>query len=143
MKRLEWDVPPRFENEVAPIRYIFRFLWYFGGMLATLPAIRPPPHSKIRGDDPANKYNKQQHGRPSTGRAHAVSLACSHAQMPGLDRTYEMSALLNFCWLSSQMLTLRFTSIYVLHSLAIAICVTCEKGDRVLLRTYVPIYSGS
>ena len=44
--------PPRFENEVAKIRCFFRFLWYFG--VGWPPCRRfDPPHSKIRGDAPA------------------------------------------------------------------------------------------
>ena len=43
--------PIRFENEVAQIRCLLRFLEYFGGKLAT--CRRFVPRSKIRGDAPA------------------------------------------------------------------------------------------
>ena len=39
--------PSRFENEVAQIRCLFRFLVYFGGRLDTLPTIRPPTHKFV------------------------------------------------------------------------------------------------
>ena len=41
-EKLGGDATPRFENEVAQIRCLFRFVGYFGGRLATLPMICPP-----------------------------------------------------------------------------------------------------
>ena len=41
------DVPSRFENEVAQIRHLFRFLWYFGGRLATCRRFVPPTQKSV------------------------------------------------------------------------------------------------
>ena len=43
---------PRFENKMAQIRCLFRFLGYFG--VGWPPADDSSPHSKIRGDAPAH-----------------------------------------------------------------------------------------
>ena len=46
-EKLGGGCPPRFENEVARIRCLFRFLEYFGGRLTTLPTIRPPTQKSV------------------------------------------------------------------------------------------------
>ena len=95
--------------------------------------------AKIQRHDKTNKYRthvydteqKQTecpvHESKSSARGEKHTLP-QRAVMPTcLDRTYEMSALLNLSWPSHQMSTLRFSSINVLHDLGM------RKRDRFLL----------
>ena len=47
VKKLGGGRPPRFENEVAQVRCLIRFLGYFSGRLATLPTIRPRTQKSV------------------------------------------------------------------------------------------------